>query len=157
MRDRTLKDFSVRNLHKNSASLQASQNRFKENIGTLKNRASFSDEVNKDEPNTYTFKLNRQTRLEVTLENEESLGFFDVFGTKKRVQAELFNNNGKELKSTDRIRPEDEDDFNISLKPGTYSIKITGRSEKDVEYELKLRTGNNSDDDDDDNDDDFDD
>lgn len=150
MRDRTLKDFSVRNLHKNSASLQASQNRFKENIGTLKNRASFSDEVNKDEPNTYTFKLNRQTRLEVTLENEESLGFFDVFGTKKRVQAELFNNNGKELKSTDRIRPEDEDDFNISLKPGTYSIKITGRSEKDVEYELKLRTGNNSDDDDDD-------
>lgn len=151
MADRTLKDFSARALNKNSAALQGQNgfNRFKEDIGTLKNRASFSDEVNESESNTYKFKLKRQAKLEVELENKEDLGFFDLFGTKKRVQATLLNNSGKTLKSTDRVRPEDDDDFTIRLQPGTYSIKITGRSENDVEYELKLKAGSSSDSDDD--------
>lgn len=157
MTDRTLKDFSVRTLNKNSTvqGLNSTRNRFKENIGTLRNRASFTDEVNEDEPNVYTFRLRRRTTVEVKLENQENLGFLDLFGTKKRVQAQLQDSSRNTLGSTDRIRPEDDDDFRVRLDAGTYQVRITGRSENDVEYKLQLRTGNSSDDfDDDDLDDD---
>lgn len=156
MADRTLKDFSVRALNKSSAfqGQNSTSNRFRENIGTLRNRASFSDEVNKDEPNIYTFRLRRQATVELTLENEENLGFFDVFGTKKRVQAQLQSGSNNTLRSTDRVRPEDEDDFKIRLNAGTYQVRVTGRSENDLEYKLELRTTNGSGDDDDFDDDD---
>jgi hypothetical protein len=154
MKDRTLKDFSVRTLSKNSAFLQDSRNRVRDNIGTLRNRFRASGEVNEDESDTYTFRLRRNATVKLTLENEEDLGLFDIFGTKKRVQANLLNNSGNTLRSTDRIRPEGEDDFRIRLTAGTYSVKITGRSEKDVEYDLELKISNSNDDDDDDFDDD---
>jgi hypothetical protein len=156
MTKQPLKDFSVRALSQSSA-LQGlnGSNRFRENIGTLGSRASFSDEVNKDEPNIYEFRLRRRATVELTLENEESLGFLDLFGTKKRVQAQLQDSSRNTLRSTERIRPEDEDDFKVRLNPGTYRVRITGRSENDVEYKLKLRLSNSSDfDDDDDFDDD---
>ncbi len=140
MADRTFRDFSVKSLQKNSA-LQSinGKTRFREDLGSLK-RSSLSDEVNKDEPNTYNFQLKKRTTLKVELENDEDLGFFDIFGTKKRVQATIFDSDQDKLKATDRIAPEDDDDFKIRLSPGTYSIRVTGRSEKDVEYTLKLQT-----------------
>lgn len=154
MNNRTLKDFSVSTLNKNSAFLQNGRNRDRENIGTLRNRFRASGEVNEDESDTYTFRLRRNANVKLTLENEEDLGFFDVFGTRKRVQAKLLDNNGDTLRSTDRVRPEDEDDFRIRLKAGTYSIRVTGRSENDVEYDLELTASNRNSDDDDDFDDD---
>lgn len=147
--------FSVRSLQQKSSALQnTGKTRFKENLGSLR-RSSLSDEVNKDEPNTYEFRIRNRTTLKVELENDENLSFFDVFGTKKRVQATLFDSDQDKLKATDRIAPEDDDDFKIRLSPGTYSIRVTGRSENDVEYTLKLRTDSSGDfDDDDDSDDD---
>jgi N-methylhydantoinase B/oxoprolinase/acetone carboxylase alpha subunit len=152
--NRSLKDFSVRSISKNSASLQEfnPRNRFRENIGTLTNRFRASDEVNKDEPNRYQFRLNRRATVKVTLENEENAGFFDFLGTKKRVQAELLSQ-GNELRSTERLAPEDEEDFRIRLNPGTYTVKVTGRSENDLEYDLEIRLDGGEDDDDDDDDD----
>ncbi|WNZ21747.1 hypothetical protein HJG54_01935 [Leptolyngbya sp. NK1-12] len=158
MKDRTLNDFSARALNRNSALLNTrTRNRLREDIGTLRNRFRASGEVNKDEFDTYRFQLRQTATIKVSLENEENLGFFDVFGTKKRVQAKLLNGNGSTLRSTDRVRPEGEDDFRIRLRAGTYSIRVTGRSEKDVEYELELARSNRNSDDDDDFDDDFDD
>jgi hypothetical protein len=154
MNNRTPKDFSVRALSKNSAFLQDSRNRITDNIGTLRNRFRASGEVTKERSDTYTFRLRRNATVKLTLENEEDLGFFDVFGTKKRVQAKLLDSSGDTLRSTDRVRPEGEDDFRIRLTAGTYSVKITGRSENEVEYDLKLTTSNRINDDDDDFDDD---
>lgn len=151
---RTLNDFSVRSLSKNAA-FQAGNSRTqqRENLGSLR-RASLFDEVNKDEPDTYEFRLKRRTTLKVELKNQEDLGFFDLFGTKKRVQAILFDSDRDQLRSTDRIVPEDEDDFRIRLNAGTYFVRVTGRSENDLEYRLRLRTGEADDFDDDDSDDD---
>jgi hypothetical protein len=160
MKDRTFNDFSTRALSRslnNSSALQSNgKTRFRENIGTLRNRASFTDEVTEDEPNTYTFRLNRRTTLNVELENREDSDFFDIFGTRRRVQATLRDSDGDTLRSTDRLRPDDDDDFRVRLSAGTYSIRVTGRSEDEVEYRLRLQTSNNGFDDDDDDDDDFD-
>lgn len=149
--NRPLKDFSVRSISKNSASLQEfnTRNRFRENIGTLRSQFRASDEVNKDEPNRYQFRLTRRATVKVTLENEEGARFFDFFGTKRRVQAELLSR-GNELKSTDRLAPEDEEDFRVRLNPGIYTVKVTGRSENDLEYDLEIALDNGNDDDDDD-------
>lgn len=149
--NRPLKDFSVRSINKNSASLQEfnTRNRFRENIGTLRNQFRASDEVNKDEPNRYQFRLTRRATVKVTLENEEGAGFFDFLGTKRRVQAELLSQEN-ELKSTDRLAPGDEEDFRVRLNPGTYTVKVTGRSENDLEYDLEVRLDSGDDDDDDD-------
>lgn len=155
MSNRTLKDFSPRSLNKNAASLQefSSRNRFREDIGTLRSQFRASDEVNKDEPNRYQFRLTRRATVKVSLENEENAGFFDFLGTKRRVQAELLSQ-GNRLKSTDRLAPEDDEDFRIRLNPGTYTVKVTGRSENDLEYDLEIRLDSGNDDDDDDDDDD---
>lgn len=151
MSNRSLNDFSVRSINSNSASLQEfnPRNRSRENIGTLRNRFRASGEVNKDEPDTYQFRLARRATVEVSLQNEENAGFFDFLGTKKRVQAKLLSQ-GNTLKSTDRIAPEDEEDFRIRLNPGTYSVKITGRSKNDLEYDLELSLNGSNDDNDDD-------
>lgn len=146
MKDRTLKDFSVRTLNQNSALQGLRSNRAgdRENLGTLRNRASATNEVNEDEPDIYSFRLNRQATVQVALSNQEDGGFFDLFGTRKRVQATLRNGANK-LRATERVRPDREDDFRIRLNPGTYSIRVTGRSEDDVEYELKLRASDRND------------
>ena len=158
MKERTLNDYSIRSLSSftnNGSALQlGGKTRFRENLGTFRGRASLTDEVTKDEANTYVFRLRQRTNLSVNLENRENLEFFDLFGTKKRVQARLFGADGDVLDSTSRIRPEDDDEFRIRLNPGTYSIRITGRSENEVEYQLNLRTSNNDSDDDFDFDDD---
>lgn len=148
--DRTLNDFTPRTLQKSSA-LQRSNSsfRFRENLGTLRNRASISDEVTVDEANTYEFRLRQRTSLKVSLENQEALGLFDLFGTKKRVQATLLDSSGQQLRRTDRIRPEENDDFRIRLNAGTYSIRVTGRSENELEYRLRLQTNRSNDFDDD--------
>jgi hypothetical protein len=161
MKDRTLNDFSARSLSRslnNGSALQNSKTRFRENLGTLRNRASVTDEVTEDEANTYTFRLNRRTNLNVKLENREDSDFFGgIFGTRRRVQARLLDSSGDVLRSTDRVAPDDDDDFRVRLSAGTYAIRITGRSENEVEYRLNLRTSNNNfDDDNDDDDDDFD-
>jgi hypothetical protein len=142
-------DFSSVNGLQKASSLQKlndrgslTGNRFRENLGTLKNRASRSSEVNKDEFNTYRFELKRRVNLEVSIDNREDSGFFDFLGTKKRVQATLFNSGGSKLKATDQVRPDDDDDFSIRLQPGTYSVRVTGRSENDVAYKLELSAEN---------------
>lgn len=154
MNNRTLKDFSVRTLSNRAlnqgSALQAGQTRFREDIGTLRSRASFTDEVTEDEDNTYRFRIRRRIRVEVSLENLEDLNFLDLFGTRKRVQARLLDSSGNTIRSTDRLRPEEDDDFRVRLNPGTYSVRITGRSENEVEYRLRLRTSNSDDFDDDD-------
>jgi hypothetical protein len=158
MQTRNFNDFSVRALNRNSvlsSNLTRTRNRLREDIGTLRGRFRASGEVNKDEPDIYRFRLRRNTELKVALQNEESLGFFDLFGTRKRVQATLQDRSSNRIRATDRIRPEDEDEFRVRLRPGIYTVRITGRSENDVEYELRLSTRrDNFDDDFDDFDDD---
>ena len=149
MKDQKLAAFSLRTMQKNAVAFQG-QNRARltrENLGILKRRASDSGEVTKDEPIRYQFELKRQKNVRVTLENKENLGLFDLFGTKKRVQAKLLDSTRSSvLESTDRLRPGADQDFKLSLKPGTYYIQVTGRSENEVEYELNLKTGDFSDD-----------
>ena len=123
----------------------------------MENRQSFLEEQLNNCPHSLhpiqlrqiELRLNHRVTLKLTLENEEGLGFFDVFGTQERVQATLENSNRNKIRSTDRVRPEDEDEFKGRLNPGSYLIQITGRSENDVEYELKLKATNQNDDDDD--------
>lgn len=111
----------------------------KRDFGTLRTRASASDEVDKKNPDLYVFRLSRRGQVKLTLENDRSGGVFDFLGTKRRVSAVLQDNNFRKLKDTNRVGPGRSDDFKVTLGPGTYYVEIKGRSKKDVDYTLKLR------------------
>jgi hypothetical protein len=113
-------------------------------FGTLKKSSSSEDssKASKAEPLFYKFKLDKRSRVRVSLQNERSFNPFTDLLKQPSLVASVLDDRGSNLQTFNKVAPGKTKDFTTTdkLDSGNYFLKVTvAGSNRSVDYKLKVR------------------
>ena len=116
-------------------------------FGTLKSSSqSTSNTASKQNPIFYKFKLDKDSKVRLTLENKRRFNpFTDLFNTPS-VFATIFDSDKSSVQTLSKVDPGKSQKFTTKkLESGTYYLKVSvGGSKREVKYNLQVRRASSS-------------
>lgn len=114
----------------------------KKDFSTLKS-SSFndSDTASAAKPIYYQFKLDRRTKVKLTLDNQRRFNPFTDLLKAPNLFATVLDDDGRSVQASSKAGPGKSESFTTrSLDEGTYFLKMSiSGSRRDVKYALKIR------------------
>ena len=113
-------------------------------FGTLKKSSSSEDssKASKADPLFYKFKLDKRSRVRVSLQNQHSFNPVTDLLKQPNVVASVLNDRGNSLQTFNKVAPGKTKDFTTTdkLDSGSYFLKVTiAGSNRSADYKLKIR------------------
>jgi hypothetical protein len=115
----------------------------KKNLGTLKSSSvEDSGTASKANPLFYKAKLEKRSRIRVSLDNQRTFNPFTDLLKQPSLVASVLDDRGRNLQTFDKVAPGKTQQFTTTdkLDSGNYFLKVTvAGSKRSVDYKLQVR------------------
>jgi|GEM_PF-3772973 hypothetical protein len=111
------------------------------NFGLLRRRASDADVISDKESLYYQFRVDRLTKVRMTLENRLERDPIAGFFRDRSLFGRFLDADGRRIsRASDSARPEDTVALvSRRLRPGTYYLQLKSNFSDDIRYRVQLR------------------